>query len=369
MNLPPYAKKAAQLLRQQANTAPCATDDETRARSLGTIHQALVAGRKRRTRVWLGSAAALAAAIALVALARERFDTRARDTARVVMIATPVGKGAKVSNRTGSRELGPRVPLAEGSTIMGHRAGGATISISTGTSLKLAGTAKLSIESAGATQRLSLAAGQLEAHVAKLEPGQRFIIDTPDASVEVRGTAFRLKVLEGADECGSNSRTRVQVSEGIVDVVANGQLTKLRAGDRWPATCAWQPAVAQTDAASQMAEAPARQAEGSTRSIPRSRSIPMRPATSAASTLTEQNDLFARAVRARRSGDSNEAMRLYSRLLAVYPQSPLAQNAHVEMMRLLAVSDTAAARRQAEKYLRNYPNGFARDEAHRLLDR
>ena len=88
---------------------------------------------------------------------------------------------------------------------------------------------------------------------------------------------------------------------------------------------------------------------------------------SVASTLGEQNDLFAEAIVAKRSGESQIALATFDRFLATYPSSPLAQSAAVERMRLLRAAQSPRAIAAARQYLARYPNGFARAEAEAIL--
>jgi outer membrane protein assembly factor BamD (BamD/ComL family) len=83
--------------------------------------------------------------------------------------------------------------------------------------------------------------------------------------------------------------------------------------------------------------------------------------------LTDQNDLYAAAVAARRAGKFGEAVAGYDRLLARYPDGPLAEAATVERLRLLAKTDSTRAKEEAARYLSRYPRGFARSEAAALV--
>jgi outer membrane protein assembly factor BamD (BamD/ComL family) len=80
--------------------------------------------------------------------------------------------------------------------------------------------------------------------------------------------------------------------------------------------------------------------------------------------LAAQNQLYTRAMTARRNGDAIAALRALEEFVRLYPQAPLAQDARVEHFRTLVdLHDGAAAARAAREYLTLYPNGFARDEA------
>lgn len=85
------------------------------------------------------------------------------------------------------------------------------------------------------------------------------------------------------------------------------------------------------------------------------------------STLGEENQLFKDAAEAGRAGDVNGALSRLDKLLLEHPASPLAQTALVRKFRLLAKSGRAdEAQREAARYLRLYPTGFALSEAQAL---
>jgi TolA-binding protein len=85
------------------------------------------------------------------------------------------------------------------------------------------------------------------------------------------------------------------------------------------------------------------------------------------SDLALQNDLYARAIAARRNGQPREAAALYQELLTRFPRSPLAESAMSERMRIFRSSDRAQAIREARRYLARFPAGSARAEAEALL--
>jgi hypothetical protein len=97
---------------------------------------------------------------------------------------------------------------------------------------------------------------------------------------------------------------------------------------------------------------------------------PAPPASVAAetpSTLGEENRLFQDAAEASRRGEVEVALGQLERLLRDFPQSPLAQTALVRKFRLLAKAGrTTEAAREAERYLKSHPNGFAVSEAQAL---
>jgi len=249
--------------------------------------------------------------------------------------------------------------------------------------MDLSGRTSFRVESQGALERFSLQRGELAAHVAKLAAGQRFIISTPDAEVEVRGTRFRLRVVDEAQACGKGSRTRLEVSEGLVEVRSAGVVSRVAAGAYWPADCSMEteayvapsapaigtPSPVQHAAEARMGSQPVAHSGGVTTQRAPNPSTSASAASDETSPLSEQNDLFAQAVALRRQGDANGALRAYSALIARFPNSPLAENALVERMRLLLGRGDSGARGEAERYLARYPHGFAAQEARQIAAR
>jgi len=76
--------------------------------------------------------------------------------------------------------------------------------------------------------RFELARGVVLVHVDPRPTGPRFVIEVPNASVEVVGTTFAVGVSDAGE-------TRVQGRDGTVAVVTKTGRTFVRSGDRWPA--------------------------------------------------------------------------------------------------------------------------------------
>lgn len=382
MNLPAYARAAARLLRgtPQPDYFPSAA---ARARRLSTIERALAAKQRRKRWVRHGAVTAAAAVfvVALVAIVSRVSSTL--EPGAIGLSVVSRGAGTVVTDATGAHALTELSPLLAGDTITTMKRGGAIFQLTTGTRLELGNEGHISVASMGPAQRFRLAEGALDAKVAKLKPGERFIIETFDATVEVRGTAFRVTVLEPGKACAGGVRTRVVVTEGVVNVKWNGKSVDVRAGASWPAQCEDEPQAVSTDTRYPTEQVPpqAPRSEPIASRAPVTELLPRHgaPAPAAAAeeqaeaesprrvSLSDQNDSFKRAVRARQSGDFASALRLYRDFVQQFPASPLAQNARVEVMRLLARSNRAAAAKAASDYLNRYPTGFAREEAERIV--
>jgi ferric-dicitrate binding protein FerR (iron transport regulator) len=373
MNLPSYAAAAARLLRLHAlHTDSVAADRE---RGVSTIERALRARARRRR---LQAALAVFAAAALLVLWQVARLTKLGSGAgfeRVTISALPAGRGAAL--RVAGRELKLEGPaeLGVGDSVETLTHGGAALRLSTGTQLELASAVTFRVDSQGPTERFALLRGQLSAQVAKLAKAQRFIVETPDAEIEVRGTKFRLSVLERGEACAGGSRTRLLVVEGLVEVrVAAGKL-QVGAGRSWPSDCemaaaeapvAGPPQALAVERPAPPSEAVAQPMKTEPAHVASSTAAPERLAADAASALARQNDAFAASVALRRQGDVEGALRAYRDFSARFPNSPLAENAMVERMRLLAIHQPSSARAEAQRYLARYPRGFALDEARRL---
>ena len=255
------------------------------------------------------STATFAAATALVVSWRPGLGTWFRSTPVVDSRALALGDGG------GPIEAGMRLAARASREVRAAGADGTEIIVEPG--------GALTVVENGATRRFALMHGAVSAHVARLAPGERFIVETSDAEVEVRGTRFRVVALD-EPPCADGAATRVAVSEGVVVVTWSGHRESLQAGETWPPECP------------------------------------------AASALEAQNDLFAAAVRAKREGQNALAATLFARFIRVYPDSSLFESALVQQMRLLAMGDPRAAASAAVRYLARFPDGFARDEARRL---
>ncbi|HET7539100.1 MAG TPA: FecR domain-containing protein [Polyangiaceae bacterium] len=375
MNTPRYAGAAARLIRQLLPSAGNAVGDE--ARGIATIERAMFArARQRRLRLLaLGSSLAAAAGVTFAATqlthswraleAAQASRTQAGPATAIAINATPSGQGAALTGNGGEEPLKEHLSIASGQRIDTPADGGASLQLSTGTSMTLAGRTSFRVDSQGATQRFTLQKGELVAHVAKLGSSQRFIVDTPDAEVEVRGTRFRLRIIEHPETCGATTRTRLEVSEGVVEVrVAEQATVSVRAGETWPADCA---PLAGTAASAPPVQPPAQSSSAASNhaQLPRAATTTTRSEPERTSGLAAPNDLFALGVARARQGDTAAALRAYQDLMTRFPRSPLAENAQVERMRLLAESADGAA--EAKRYLTRYPHGFATSEAKKLL--
>jgi ferric-dicitrate binding protein FerR (iron transport regulator) len=354
---PRYARLASNAVAD-LDAAPLAPPDAgERARVIAALARQLEARARRRQRA-RRSLTSIAVAAGLLAVVGGWWGARhspglatngpppAAPSPQIV--AHPVGTGSSLVVASGTSRAEPLDDgrtLAAGSRVVTPADGRATLSFSSGTTGLLHEGTDMTVTSDGAAQIMHLDAGAVDFHVAKLAPGERFIVDTPDAEVEVRGTRFRVSVVSPEATCGDGTSTRVMVTEGVVVVRHADREDRIGAGNPWPSGCAASTEVAAIS----------------------DRRAPARVAPQAASTLAEQNDLFTSAVAAKRRGDARSALAAFDRFLANYPRSPLVESATVERMRLLHTTDPARGSAAASDYLARYPNGFAHAEAEAIL--
>lgn len=354
-----YAALAARLLSRRP---PVLESRTSRDVGVSVIAHAMTLRRRRRAMRVTVSMLALAAAAGAalwVGLAHRSPDASA--TVCVGPHCAAHGTDAP-SRREHSLALGESwaVPPGQSSTLV----------LATGTRITLDDGGALECREDTATQRFAVLRGRAHLAVAKLRPGQRFLVETPNAELEVRGTAFSVRIDAATPTCAT--RTSVEVEEGAVEVRSGSGRLLLHPGERWANACSAvdDPAASTSPAAAhlpppvptpaprerELSPAPARAAP----TLP----APAAPAagTVPVSSLTQQNDLYARAESASREGRSEEALSAYARLLALFPSGPLAESASVKRVRLLAQKDKAAARAEARAYLARYPSGVARSE-------
>jgi hypothetical protein len=298
------------------------------------------------------------------------------------VVVHAVGQGVRID--------GARAVPAEGAALLpGARVvalphGHAMLAFASGSKVTVEEGGEVTMIEAGASQVLGLGIGALRADVAKLAVGERFVVRTADAEVEVHGTSFRVATVPADAACGAGTRTRVEVYEGVVTVRSAGVEARVPAGEHWPLGCVGE------QASSLRSSAPARdgrvEVRASVRVLPSVAAEPQAAANGArvlpsvaaepqavtggasmASDLAAQNDAFASATAARRAGQLSSAVTRLEALLASYPNGPLTEDATAERMKLLRELDAVRAQEAARGYLSRYPRGFARADARAIL--
>jgi hypothetical protein len=399
---PRYARLAGKILATHLERegppsgAPPMVARADRENAIAAIERAIRAKARQKTRLrWAIGLGAAAAAVLCVGVGGVAMRHRAASVTASASPATSqahasaganlttndapftvVGRstgGVTVSSSASTDPLAEGKPLAAGSRVISRAGGRALLAFSTGTQLTVEEGSDMTIVDQGATQVFALGGGALKADVAKLRDGQRFLVRTADAEVEVRGTSFRVSVAPSDPSCGAGTVTRVAVYEGAVVVRQHSPRAhedRVAAGEAWPANCAATPVAAPIAAPA----GPSGRRSGPRAPIARAPSASDRAsgpeaaaAPSSPSSLAEQNDRFAEAIAAKRSGSTSVAIARFERFLATYPSSALAESAAVERMKLLAATDPSRGAAAARQYLARYPAGFARAEAEAIV--
>ncbi|MBS2019571.1 MAG: FecR domain-containing protein [Deltaproteobacteria bacterium] len=335
---------------------------------------------RRRRRVYgvLAAAAAVLVVVGAGAVVARRGATgeqaKAPDLGRM---SDP--QGGVTALRDGKPEaLSQGARVGEGTELVTAASSEAHLDFDSGSRVTLGGSARVRLVEQSNKKRFAISAGSLTAKVAKLGVNERFVVATPDAEIEVRGTAFRVSVVAPDPACEGGTPTRLVVDEGVVVVRHGGHEERVAAGGKWPA-CATATAATASPVVAPVAVSPA--APRATAKVAPEPSTPTTtaagaspapvaaraPATDASSRLAEQNDLFDEAMRAKRAGDTGSALAKLEQLRASYPGGPLSENADVERMRILATTNRPRAVQAAKDYLRRRPSGFARAEAEALV--
>jgi FecR protein len=376
-----YAEAAGRLLRRlHRDASPGLPRD--RQRLVASVEHALHA-RARRTavmRVAVGfGAAAAVALVAGVAAWRHAPPASAAGSAGAPLTVLAAEVGAVTSNGPLRRGM----IVTPGLRLVAPAIAEVQVGTASGTALTLEKGSEVTVSEASATQRFALRSGGIRAHVAHLLAGQRFIVDTGDAEVEVHGTTFRVAVVGSDPACGAGTHTRVSVSEGIVTVRSASGEARVPAGTEWPTGCELaaaeprramrparhiEPRMAPSGAVETDVPASAALASSGalrTPAAPETVTPALRP-TERPSQLGAQNDLFAAAVRARQEGRTDDAIATYTRLIEGYPQGPLVESAMAQRMKVLAGVDPMKAASAAAAYLARFPAGFARADAERI---
>jgi len=399
MTSPKLARAAAKLLAEEELDAHDPSKKE-RDRTVDAIRTELSrrAARGRRRR-WAFPLVGIAAAVTLLGVAASSPSTWSRRAP--VSVASPI---ATAPARTAAappnadvvadavrgtvfvEENGERVPLRSAAVV----ARGAKVVAMDGEAiLVLRSGSKVDVEHAtvaflieeNETELIDVERGAVTSTVTKRGPTQRFLVRTPDAEVEVRGTVFRVSRLEDP-QCGL--QTRVHVDEGRVVVRAGQDGATLEPGGEWVSRCVGAPVPA---APSPATAPPARPLNGAATGtsppnanpalaapVPAAAANFVDPATAstfapnapAGSELAAQNALFADAMSSKARGDTASALTSLEFLLQKYPRTPLREAAEAQRMKLVATTDPARAVGLAQGYLLHYPHGFARADAEKI---
>jgi hypothetical protein len=364
---PDFADLAAAALRRRP--VESRVREVSRDHGIGVVAEAMAERRRRKTvrGLLLGGGLVAAAGVALF-IGLGGFERVGQGSGGHVRVE---GQAGRVSEHK----------LEHGQSVVSGQGRSTVVEFGSGTRITLTDQGELVYREDTAVQRFGLVRGAAHLVVARLTDNQRFIVDTADAEVEVRGTVFDVAIAEGEKRCPE--RTLVSVTEGAVQVRSAGTTRMLRSGEKWESACVPRvPTPAAPEPGAQASKASSALVAGARASTEESESPEGEAAPGALddaktevagegladSKLTEQNDLFAAATAARQAGSRARALELYDRLLARFPRGPLAESAGVERIRVLWQLDPERARAAARSHLARYRDGIATKELETLAE-
>jgi hypothetical protein len=243
MTGPRYDALASKLIARTQTEGRDPPAPADRAAAIAVIERAI---RQKNRRRLVGRLTIAAAAVAILGFGASRLSLRYRELGptasapaatavpAVTVVGHPTGGGATVVESGGPAPLSDGRSLAAGSRISARSNGHVVLSVSTGTQLTVEEGGEFSIVDSGPNEIFALHAGAVRADVAKLVAGQRFIIRTPDAEIEVHGTSFRVAMADPDPACENGTVTRVVVYEGVVTVRHADHEARVPAGASWP---------------------------------------------------------------------------------------------------------------------------------------
>jgi hypothetical protein len=367
MSEPEHQQRASELSRLWQGQVVPVEDEQTvaaqRARVVSSIGVAIgqAAANRRRTQRTRKLLAALSVAAAVTgAIGGLRYWSDQRTQALTTARAVSSGVRALHGTVTLVNGAGPST-VSESSVEVGDALstaanGLAELKLSDLVLAEIDGSSELSmVTPIASAHRLRLDRGRIRAKVNdRPSAAPKLVVETPNVDVVVTGTIFQVDVTRGRDPMEfvttvSVTKGRVVVRHGTEDVAA------VTAGQSWSSAHESAARTLETPSVSQPATRPPRNVVAANKAV--------HPGT-----LAEENSLFQTAVDARNHGDDRGEAEHLGALLNRFPGSPLAGEARVERMRALQRTGQAAeAAREARRYLAEYPDGFARDEARRIV--
>jgi len=369
-----------------------------------------------RLKTFLAGGLVLAGAAAAIVL----WLHAARTTTTTARAPAPYATVKQIAGRavTHGQTLAVGAPLSTGAEIEVAAEAGAELGLDRGSTVRLAGPARLTLAGTARDVELRLGDGTLEAEVAHRLANETFVVSTRDARVEVRGTRFRVttgaagstvRVDEGivAVRFADGSSRLVAAGEEATTIVAAGAPDGLAPPDEAPEGTVDGPSCTGAARRCQSAAREARESmrggdsagalrivAGATRTahcarevgacadelrylraealrgtgriddaIAAYRGLTRGPATAA----MRQNALYAAAELERRQGRMADARADYESALAAAPRGVLREEALIGAMESAALAgEHARAAALGQRYLSDFPRGRAAQTADRL---
>lgn len=213
------------------------------------------------------------------------------------------------------------------------------------------------------TETVALESGTIEASVRPLRAGERFVVETMDAEVEVRGTVFRVRAED-------HRLQSVDVSEGKVEVRFGGEVFRIGAGGAWAAPARPPLAASSVSAIPTTSVKPSAVSRGGEYPSPSAAlRRPLLDAGAGPSASDESSSIFDDGVRTLGRGDYDAATRLLAAFRERAPNDPRAEDAaFLTVLALQRSGRAAAAKDAARRYLDEYPRGHRAVEAKAITE-
>jgi hypothetical protein len=229
----------------------------------------------------------------------------------------------------------------------------ASVPVRTVTTVVPEGAARFVRATDGGTEIVTLEDGAIDLSVRHLSAGERFLVKTGDAEVEVRGTIFRV-------EARDNRLQNVAVVEGKVEVRFRGGAFLLGADERWD-----RPAEARTIAPPSVPVIAPTASPRVVVSAKRGAASP-RPGASAS---PPADDAFVEGMGMMERGDYGAAARHLDAFSKSNAGDDRAEDAaFLVILALQRAGRGAEAVAAARRYLGAYPAGYRRAEAQSIVD-
>ena len=219
------------------------------------------------------------------------------------------------------------------------------------------GEARFGRASADGTEIVTLDDGAIDLSVRHLDAGERFLVKTGDAEVEVRGTVFRV-------EASDKHLESVVVVEGKVEVRFRGVMLLLTASERWDRPIDAPPVPGPIAPALASAEPRAT----ATLASPAAR----RPPPAAPSARPAANDgsgVFVEGMAMMERGDYGDAARHLEAFSKSNPHDDRAEDAaFLVILALQRAGRPTEAVAAARRYLSTYPAGYRRAQTRAIAE-
>lgn len=241
----------------------------------------------------------------------------------------------QLAQRHGPLAAGVEYTIATLGRLKTPRTSGARFVTNEGVRVDVAASSMTDLNFSEHQRSIALLRGKVSLSVPRLGRDTSLAVTTPDAVITVHGTRFSVEY--------RNDQTCIQVTEGIVSVARGAEFETLVAGRQ--SGCAQPIEVSAPSAAVREAEqAPVVKPDHARKNAGAPRHASM--AHAGGGTLTAENRLFERILAAEQAQRWRQAEQLAKRLLARYPDSPMAPETRRVLGRVTAQLGKAGAKGQ-----------------------